>query len=724
MKLLKKPYIYLIFVLVLVVFVTLFFIIKNPAAKTLDQFLSNINDSSKISLQNFVSAEILDDPFITSLMNQNIIKKHRIIKTQRTRQNNVRIKASLTTDLGSFDAWFSLSKLSNRWLVTGFPKVTNIEAAVPLAADEKGNGHIEYQMDVSGTHLYCLFPSHKSGIHIGLPVSLVLIEDYIVLYEHMIPLHLNRIMSASDKHIEDSKLGYIPIESSLNIYEITDDIPVYQQNSILPIGVKDVTLYHSSSPKNKTLVAYVNLRKMPTDIIRVVLKDTQFQNLVHSEVRLSSANGLTIKNIVDDIELNIEQNQEIVFKQNNEKDIQLYNNDNLIASSPNRWYISPKNGGKIIINSIIRSQAQGLSGTPYRGDIEISSNGNGLIIVNEVNLEEYLYSVVPSEMPIKFGLESLKVQAIAARSYAVRSLKSRGYASLGAHVDDSTSSQMYNNIQEQPIAIEAVDETRGLVPVFEGEIIDARFFSTSCGYTANFHETWSVDHVFPSREIPYLTARPQFEGDAPSLYNEENFRAFINQKNLQGYDRYSPFFRWTFTMKREQLEAVLQENLAILQKNQPSFILTRDNEGSFSQQPIPENIGQLQNIVPIKRGQGGNIMELEITTTSGVYRIIKELNIRQLLKPVNLIPDEKPIEIHRHDNSIVTDFPILPSSFFYVDISRDKNGNLSSITFTGGGYGHGVGMSQYGVYGLSLLGKSYVEIIEHFYPGSKLESLY
>src|SRR5690606_27055794 len=114
-----------------VVFVTLFFIIKNPAAKTLDQFLSNINDSSKISLQNFVSAEILDDPFITSLMNQNIIKKHRIIKTQRTRQNNVRIKASLTTDLGSFDAWFSLSKLSNRWLVTGFPKVTNIEAAVP-----------------------------------------------------------------------------------------------------------------------------------------------------------------------------------------------------------------------------------------------------------------------------------------------------------------------------------------------------------------------------------------------------------------------------------------------------------------------------------------------------------------------------------------------------------------------------------------------------------------
>ena len=62
-------------------------------------------------------------------------------------------------------------------------------------------------------------------------------------------------------------------------------------------------------------------------------------------------------------------------------------------------------------------------------------------------------------MPIKFGLESLKVQAVAARAYAVRSLKSKGFASLGAHVDDSTASQMYNNIQEHPIAIQAVDQT-------------------------------------------------------------------------------------------------------------------------------------------------------------------------------------------------------------------------------------------------------------------------
>lgn len=117
-------------------------------------------------------------------------------------------------------------------------------------------------------------------------------------------------------------------------------------------------------------------------------------------------------------------------------------------------------------------------------------------------------------------------------------------------------------------------------------------------------------------------------------------------------------------------------------------------------------------------------MELEITTTSGIYKIIKELNIRQLLKPVNLVPDEDPIEILRHDGSVVKDFSILPSAFFYIDIHRDNNGNISDVVFTGGGYGHGVGMSQYGVYGLTLLGKTYTEIIEHFYPGTELHNLY
>ena len=83
---------------------------------------------------------------------------------------------------------------------------------------------------------------------------------------------------------------------------------------------------------------------------------------------------------------------------------------------------------------------------------------------------------MPSEMPVKFGLEALKVQAIASRSYALRCLASTGYAEFGAHVDDSTASQVYNSISEQSISVQAVNETRGLAAFYEGQVIDARFF--------------------------------------------------------------------------------------------------------------------------------------------------------------------------------------------------------------------------------------------------------
>lgn len=724
MKLSRKIYIFLIIVLILLAgFIILNYTMKRPASRALNEFLDSLNDSSNISLHDYIVPGLINDPFLTTLMDQNIVLSHRIIKTQKY-DDGIKIKTTLSTKHGPIEVWFHLSKVDNRWLITQLPRTAYIPAAVPILAEDKDNQSIEYQMDVNGTYLYCTFPSRYSQINIGVPIYLILIEDYIVVYQHMTPIRLEKVVSASESHIEDYNLGYIPIESDFAIYEVTDNKSIFQKTHILPIGITNVILYRSETLNNKSLVAYIDKTQMPNNKIRVVLNDTQFQNLSHQEVRLSSTKGLTVHNQVDSIEYKIEGDDEVVFKYDDDNGSQLYHNGNLIGSSSHRWYITPENGGKLIVNSIKRSQTQNQLGTPYRGDMEVSSYSSGLVLINEVDLESYLYSVVPSEMPIKFGLESLKVQAIAARSYAVRCLESTGYASLGAHVDDSTSSQMYNNIQEYSIAIEAVEQTRGLVPVYEDKIIDARFFSTSCGYTANFNETWSKDDLFPSTQVPYLVAKPQFPGDAASLHNEENFRAFIKQKDTQSYDQYSPFYRWSLTMKSEQVEAILQENLSNLQKKQPAFILTRGKDGSFIQQSIPEEIGQLQNITPISRGQGGNIMELEITTTSGIYRIIKELNIRQLLKPINLIPDESPIEIKRYDGSVVKDFPILPSSFFYMDVIRDSNGNISHVVFDGGGYGHGVGMSQYGAYGLSLLGKSYKEIIEHYYPGTVLYNLY
>ena len=131
--------------------------------------------------------------------------------------------------------------------------------------------------------------------------------------------------------------------------------------------------------------------------------------------------------------------------------------------------------------------------------------------------------------------------------------------------------------------------------------------------------------------------KSSISGDAPSLYNEENFRAFIDQWEINGYDKFSPYFRWTVSFTRKQLEAVINKNLSNLQKSQPAFILTKGSDGAFISKEIPEDIGELQNIEVVRRGEGGNIMELEISTTHGIFKIIKELNIRRLLQPTNLI---------------------------------------------------------------------------------------
>lgn len=113
--------------------------------------------------------------------------------------------------------------------------------------------------------------------------------------------------------------------------------------------------------------------------------------------------------------------------------------------------------GKLTLKNVGRSQ-----GIPsYRGALELLDTEEGIIVINEVLLEEYLYSVVPSEMPSKYPGEALKAQAVCARTYAYGHMEHAGYPQYGAHVDDSTSYQVYNNILEQESTSAAVKETYG-----------------------------------------------------------------------------------------------------------------------------------------------------------------------------------------------------------------------------------------------------------------------
>lgn len=104
-------------------------------------------------------------------------------------------------------------------------------------------------------------------------------------------------------------------------------------------------------------------------------------------------------------------------------------------------------------------------------------------MVNELPLENYLCKVVPSEMPASYQKEALKAQAICARSYAYRQIMDYAYPEYQAHVNDSTDYQVYNNSASQQAATEAVQETAGKVLKYNGNIITAYYYSTSCGKT-------------------------------------------------------------------------------------------------------------------------------------------------------------------------------------------------------------------------------------------------
>lgn len=137
---------------------------------------------------------------------------------------------------------------------------------------------------------------------------------------------------------------------------------------------------------------------------------------------------------------------------------------------------------------------RGHTSTPrYRGDMIVKpskTDSKGIRVINEVKIEDYLKQVVPSEMPESFGVEALKAQAVAARTYALSDYLKNRYVRDGFHVKDTTESQVYNNAKENDNATKAVEATTGKVLLNGGKPIDAKYFSTSSGFTESANYIW------------------------------------------------------------------------------------------------------------------------------------------------------------------------------------------------------------------------------------------
>ncbi len=717
-----KSRIFILAVVVVLILVIGYFVYYSyfytPPRKVVDSFLHLLLIDKNKEFSKFLVSSQIENPFIL-LTNEDVVTDYKIVRTEKLAPDLVNVWVSFKALDNKVTVPFKVIEYNNQWYISQLPQLKIYKHGVLKEMTEEDNTK-KWVISIGTGIIELKVQPELKGLKTDTPISFITLDDKLLHYKELQPLVLSKVLSLTNSYIEDIELGSFDVGGSFPVYEKVNDSLIFVGDYAISPGTPEVTLFRSKDGVGR--MAVIKPPAKYNNKIRVLLNNTDYSDNLHDSIKITSNETFTIVSKVNKIEYVLNPGDNLEFKQINDE-IALFKNGTKLISSKHRWFVYPSQNARLKVLNIGRSHSP--YGTEYRGTLEVGLYNNKLTLINEVNIEEYLYSVVPSEMPVHFGLEALKVQAVCARAYAVRSMLSYDYRHYGAHLEDSTASQVYNNMPELDIAIKAVDETSGIVPFFEGQVINACFFSTSCGYTASAHEVWSgKNNSFPSTQVPYLSSAPQYPGDSPSLYNEKNFRAFINQKSLPSYDRFSPFFRWNVTFSRRQLEEVINNNLPSLYKKQPAFVLTRTGNETFKSVEVPETIGELQNIEVIQRGTGGNIMTLDITTTHGTFRIIKEYNIRQILKPVNYIDSISPISLNLYDGTSRQNFPLLPSAFAYIDFTRDTDGNIEDIIIHGGGYGHGVGMSQHGTYGLTLLGKSFGEILEHYYPKCQLKNIY
>lgn len=516
-------------------------------------------------------------------------------------------------------------------------------------------------------------------------------------------------------------------------YDVTQrgENSVYQKSlADVRVGAENVTV--RVNHKNEITKIYID-GPTPVETMRVGIMTSGFATVDHDTVVLSSQAGLEIVDKVAGESFAVAAGEKVTFTPASHEITVTKAEGEVLYTSPNRLYAFTEEGSKIKVENITRA-----SGDPsYRGFFELTTSdaGDKLNLINEVNFEQYLYQVVPSEMPAYFGLEALKAQAVAARTYAMGDYSSDRFAKDGFFVLDSVMSQVYNNTPENAVTTQAVNETAGVIMIGEdGSLVDARYYSTSGGYGASKHQVWAGDDgSFPSEEISYLIARSHtFDPNEPSkmleidTQSEEEILEFYKTLSHTGYDGNSPWFRWKVSLSKEELENTINANIGGRQVADPNFVLTQNDAGEFVSQPIPaEGIGELVDMYVAKRGDGGNAMELVIEGTTGTYKIIKEYNIRFTIRPSNAFTKGDTVVLHRavagstDYTGTLNNYTILPSAFFGFELD-EENG----VTFFGGGNGHGVGMSQYGAYYLgTTLGYDYDNILTSYYSNMSLEDL-
>ncbi len=349
----------------------------------------------------------------------------------------------------------------------------------------------------------------------------------------------------------------------------------------------------------------------------------------------------------------------------------------------------------------------------FRGALRICIENNNLVLINKVFIEEYLTSVISSEMKATAPLALLKAHAVISRSWLFAQIKrrnpSKNTRSLMKHSLESENRgeeiiQWYDHDEHAlfdvcaddhcqryqgttraytPQVERAVRETCGEVLTFQGELCDARFSKCCGGALENYPTCWEdIDY-------PYLQGkRDNLGGPLPNLsHEEEAVRWILSEPDaycrvkdpellsqiLNEYDQEtSDFYRWKVTYTTQELSRLISRKLQI-------------------------DFGTITDLIPLKRGVSGRIYRLQIVGTRHTLVIGKELFIRKAL----------------------SDSHLYSTAFVVRKVGKES----PTFTLFGAGWGHGVGLCQIGAAHMAAQGYTYHEIMEHYYDGAQIEKI-
>lgn len=464
-----------------------------------------------------------------------------------------------------------------------------------------------------------------------------------------------KVLSVSQDSVEIEGYGSVKLDEDFIMYEKENSLISNYSSIIVGYALQDFIVADGEvcgAIKNKPLQA---------DNIRVIIKTSGFRDIFFNEAVFCADSGMIVETGEESYET--APGETVGFNQDTED------------FNEGRIKLIPKSG-EIQFQSVNRG-----IGTPsYGGTIEVSLYDEGIVVVNEVGIEDYLKKVVPSEMPSGFNLEALKCQAVCARSYAYTELSNNYYSAYGAHIDDSIQFQVYNNSQRAESTDTAVDETAGQVLSYNGEVVKTYYYSTSCGSTTDV-TLWGNT----TENYPYFVAECVGGVDRGlTLTVESEFNTFIKGENEADYDYDCTLYRWSM----EESVKEISEGFA---------------------RSTGKNVGNITDIEVLKRVNGGAAVKVKVTGDKGETVIDSESAIRAAFGNANVDMNTK---------SGTTRYANLPSTFcVFEKVTEGKK--LTGFKITGGGYGHGIGMSQNAANKMAE-SMTYAQILEFFYRGTTL----